>query len=191
MNQISNPEVETRIFLYHRTQFDAWIAAHSRWWPRREDSSVWGTFGAQAASGRCTFSQVNQPHRHFAETLVASVFEQQGYVCWTCAKVFRKPGQVVRGFRGLNTRLVDGLLSSSLGLIPQERYEAEYVANDVRLKNIDTVGFNPRRNHWLFAEAKKDHDPLHPEQEAALRYLQTILPPGSADIFVASVKLTL
>lgn len=187
MDKSSNTGVETRMFSYNPVQFIAWRSAHARWWPRRKDPAVWGQFGAKAAGGRCTFSQVNQPDRHFAETLVASIFEQQGYVCWTCAKVFREPGRAVRGFRGLNTRLVEALLSSSLGLVPQERYEAEYMGG-LRLKNVDVVGFHARRNHWLFAEAKKDSDRLLSEQEAALRFLQRILPFGSADAFVALVR---
>ncbi len=154
--------VETRIYVYHQIEFDDWITAHTTWWPTCEDPSVWGRFSALAASGRYTFSQVNQPHRHFAETLVASVLEQQGFLCWTCAKVFRDPGRAIRGFRGWNTRFVEGLLRSSLGFLPQEKYEAEYNSTGLRLKNVDVVGFNPRRNHWAFAEAKKDRDRLHP-----------------------------
>ncbi len=183
------PSVETRIYHYNHIEFDDWIAAHARWWPVCRDSSVWGRFSALAASGRYTFSQVDQPHRHFAETLIASVFEQKGLVCWTAAKVFRQPGRAIGGFRGWNTRFVDSLLRSSLGFLPQEKYEAEYISSGLRLKNVDVVGFNPRRNYWLFAEAKKDRDRLHPEQGAALSFLQRILPAGSADVLVASVQL--
>ncbi len=176
-----------RTILYRQREFDAWVSAHARWWPQREDPSVWGRFAAQAASGRYTFSHVNQPHRHFSETLVGAHLERDGYVCWTNARVLRKPGRAIGSYRGHNTRLIDALLRSSLGLVPQELYEREY-AKGLRLKTVDVVGFNCRRNHWVFVEAKKDHDSLHPEQEAGLRFLRRVLPVGGADVYVARVQ---
>lgn len=188
MKRTSNFVVETRTFLYRQPEFDAWVSAHRLWWPERKDLSVWGPFSPQAASGRYTFSHVNQPHRHFAETLVGAHLERDGYVCWTSAKVLRKPDRAIGGFRGHNTRLIDALLRSSLGLVPQELYEHEYHSIGLRLKTVDLVGFNCRRNHWVFAEVKKDRDPLHPEQEAGLRFLRRILPAASADVYVALVR---
>jgi len=173
------PNVETRSFPYRQSDFDAWVSAHAKWWPERREPSAWGPFAAQAISGRYTFSHVNQPHNHFAETLVGSMLERDDYVCWTSAKVLRTPGRGIggfRSFRGLNTRLVDALLASSVGVVPQDVYQTEYESG-LRLKNVDVVGFNCRKNHWVFAEAKKDHDPLHPEQEEGLLFLRRLLTP--------------
>jgi hypothetical protein len=181
------PTIETRHVLYQQSEFDGWVAAHAQWWPKRLDPSVWGRFASQAACGRYTFSHVNQPHWHFAETLVASGLERDGYVCWTSAKVLRKPQRAVKGFRGVNTRLVDALLESSVGIVPQCVYESEY-GSGLRVKNVDVVGFNCRKNHWVFAEAKRDHDPLHPEQEEGLRFLRRLLPPERAEVYVALVR---
>ena len=77
---------------------------------------MWGRFATQASSGRYTFSQVNQPNRHFAETLVGSILEADGYVCWTAARILRKPSHAIGGFRGFNTRLIEALLSRRLVL---------------------------------------------------------------------------
>jgi len=181
------PDIETRSFPYRQPDFDAWVSAHARWWPERSEPTVWGPFAAQAACGRYTFSRVKQPHRHFSETLVGAALEREGYVCWTEAKVLRKPGRVFGGFRGLNTRLIDALLASSVGVVPQDVYQTEYESG-LRLKTVDVIGFNCRRNHWVFAEAKKDHDRLHPEQEEGLRFLRRLLAPVDADVFVALVR---
>jgi hypothetical protein len=181
--------VQSRRFWYSQQEFVAWVSAHDGWWPRQENPSVWGRFAPQAASGRYTFSHVNQPHRHFAETLVGFTLEQRGYVCWTCTKIFRPPERALGGFRGVHTRLVEALLFSSIGVIPQEQYEQEQCTIRRRLKAIDLVGFHCRRNHWVFAEVKKDRDPLHPGQEEALRFLRRLVPRERADVFVASVQL--
>jgi hypothetical protein len=190
MKTTSNTTVQERTFTYRQHQFDAWVSAHGRWWLKRDDPSAWGPFAKQAASGRYTFSQVNQPNRHFAETLVASILEAEGYVCWTSVRILRKPGRAIRGFCGLNTRIVEALLESSVGVVPQQVYEREHQARDLRLKTTDVIGYHCRRNHWVFAEAKKDRDPLHEEQKEGLRFLRRLFPVASADVFVAHVKRT-
>ena len=129
---------------------------------------MWGRFATQAASGRYTFSQVNQPNRHFAETLVGSILEGDGYVCWTAARILRTPGRTIGGFRGFNTRLLEALLEGSVGFAPQRLYEREYQSCELRLKTVDVIGYHCRRNHWVFAEVKKDRDPLHAEHEESL-----------------------
>jgi hypothetical protein len=139
--------IQSRSFPYLQRDFEAWTSAHARWWPKREDASVWGPFAKQAASGRYTFSQVNQPNRHFGETLVGSILEAEGYVCWTAARILRKPGRPIGGFCGFNTRLIEALLEASVGFIPQERYEKEYHAHGLKLKTIDVIGYHCRRNH--------------------------------------------
>jgi hypothetical protein len=113
--------------------------------------------------------------------------EREGYVCWTAARVLRKPGRGIGGFRGLNTRLIDALLERSVGFIPQHRYEQEY-EQGLRLKTVDVIGYDCRRNHWVFAEVKKGRDPLHGEQKAGLCFLRRLLPADRADVFVALVK---
>jgi hypothetical protein len=190
MKSTSTTTFQSRTFTYRQPQFDAWMDAHEHWWPKRDDPSVWGPFAKQAASGRYTFSQVNQPNRHFAETLVASILEAEGYVCWTSVRILRKPGRAIGGFRGLNTRIVEALLENSVGVVPQKVYEREHQTRGLRLKAIDVIGYHCRRNHWVFAEAKKDRDPLHVEQKEALRFLRRLFPVASADVFVALVRRT-
>lgn len=190
MKSTSTSTIQSRTFTYRQRQFDAWVSAHERWWPKRDDPSVWGPFAKQAASGRYTFSQVNQPNRHFAETLVASILEAEGYVCWTSIRILRKPGRAIGGFRGLNTRIVEALLESSVGVVPQQVYEREHQTRGLLLKSMDVIGYHCRRNHWVFAEAKKDRDPLHVEQEEGLRFLRRLFPVASADVFVALVRRT-
>jgi hypothetical protein len=184
----SNLTVQERTFTCRQSDFDTWVSAHAQWWPNRDDPSVWGRFATQASSGRYTFSQVNQPNRHFAETLVGSILEADGYVCWTAARILRKPSHAIGGFRGSNTRLIEALLESSVGFAPQRLYEREYKSCDLRLKTVDVIGYHCRRNHWVFAEVKKDHDQLHIEQEQGLRFLRGLFPAASADVFVALVK---
>ena len=77
MKNRSPSGVKYRRFTYRQREFDAWVSAHGRWWPKRKDPSVWGPFAAHAESGRYTFSHVNQPNCHFGETLVASILEQE------------------------------------------------------------------------------------------------------------------
>ena len=190
MKDIQTPDVILRRFTYRQRQFEAWVSAHGLWWPQRNDPSVWGQFSTHAASGRYTFSQVNQPNRHFAETLVGSILEREGYVCWTYARILRKPGRALGGIRGLNTRLIEALMERSVGFVPQQLYEKEYHARGLRLKTMDVIGYHCRRNHWVFAEAKKDRDPLHAEQEEGLRFLRRAFPTAKADVFVALVKRT-
>ena len=186
----SSLAVQSHIFTYRQSDFDTWLSAHARWWPKRDDPSVWGQFATQASSGRYTFSQVNQPNRHFAETLVGSILEGDGYVCWTAARILRKPGSAIGGFRGFNTRLIEALLDGSVGFVPQRLYEQAYQSCDLRLKTVDVIGYHCRRNHWVFAEVKKDRDPLHTEQEQGLRFLRSLFPAANAEVFVALVKRT-
>jgi hypothetical protein len=181
--------VKIKLFRYQRTEFHAWIDAHARW-RAGGDADVWGRFAPQAQCGRYTFSSRNQPHRHFAETLVGHCLEQRGYICWTNVRLFRTPERQLRGTQAIQTRLVEDFLRHSLGVVPQVEYERHYVDAGLRLKNIDLVGFDCRKNHWIFAEVKKDRDRLHPEQEGALLFLRALVPLRRADVFVASVQPT-
>jgi hypothetical protein len=56
------------------------------------------------------------------------------------------------------------------------------------LKSIDLVGFHFGRNHWVFAEVKKEGDRLHPEQKGALLFLRQLCPMQRADVFLARVR---
>lgn len=179
--------IAVREFPYSPDERTLWQAAHGRWWPQRENPSVWGRFAQQAASGRYTFSGVNQPERHFAETLVAWHLEQDGYVCWTGARILRKPGRGL-GRRAPQTDVVDSLLKQFTGTVPQQEYEKRYFsAEAVRLKTLDVVGFHFGRRHLVFSEVKR-HDSVHPEQAAALTFLQELYPEPSATVFVAWVR---
>ena len=89
---------------------------------------------------------------------------------------------------GLNTKLIEALLESSVAFVPQQLYEREYHTKGLRLKTMDVIGYNCKRNHWVFAEAKRDRDPLHPEQEAGLRFMRGLVPTARADVFVAHVQ---
>ena len=111
-------------------------------------------------------------------------------MCWTAARILRKPGSAIGGFRGFNTRLIEALLDGSVGFVPQRLYEQAYQSCDLRLKTVDVIGYHCRRNHWVFAEVKKDRDPLHIEQEQGLRFLRSLFPAASAEVFVALVKRT-
>lgn len=165
---------------------ESWQASHALWWPKRDDPLVWGRFASQATSGRYTFSGVNQPDRHFGETLVAWHFEEAGYVCWTGARVFREPQRKL-GKRAAQTELVDCLLRETTGTVPQEEYAKKYSSADaLRLKSVDIVGFHFGCRRWVFVEVKR-HDAVHPEQGAALRFLRGLFPEAVADVCVASV----
>ena len=72
--------------------------------------------------------------------------DSDGYVCWTAARIIRKPGRAIGGFRGLNTRLIDALLEASAGVAPQRRYEQEYESTDLRLKTVDVIATPKNRN---------------------------------------------
>jgi hypothetical protein len=82
---------------------------------------------------------------------------------------------------------VESLIRETIGLVPQLEYEKRYVPDGLRLKNPDLVGFHFGHSHWVFAEVKKDRDPLHTEQRAALLFLRELFPNDLADVFVASV----
>lgn len=178
---------ETRQFWYRPGDYQSWIKAHASW-SQRKDASAWGCFASQAASGRYMFSNRNQPKSHFGETFVGWHFEQRGYVCWTNVRIFRQPRGRLTGQHAVQTRLVEALLQESAGIVPQEKYEQAYETG-MRLKRIDLVGFHFGRNHWIFSEVKKDHDTLHPEQQAALVFLRGLFSHQQADVFIASVQV--
>ncbi len=180
--------LEVREFRYRSYHLQSWIDAHEKWWPKCEDPSVWGCFAAQAKSGRYSFSNRNQARRHFAETWVGRQLERCGYICWTNAKILRKPSRSLHGQYASQTRFVEALLRESLGIVPQVEYEKRYLSSGVRLKNVDIVGFHCGRDHWVFTEVKKDRDRLHPEQRAALLFLRELFPTSRADVFVAAVQ---
>ena len=180
------PEIELREFACRAGERDSWRSAHKLWWPAREDAAVWGKFAKQASSGRYTFSSVNQPDWHFGETLVAWHLESDGYVCWTGARIFRKPKRAL-GKRAAQTELVECLLRQTTGIIPQVEYEKKYFSPEaLRLKSIDVVGFHFGRRQWVFAEVKRG-DRVHSEQAAALLFLQELFP-ETATVFVAWVR---
>jgi hypothetical protein len=182
-------EIEIREFRCRPTDRALWKSAHHSWWPERRDVSVWGRFANQAACGRYTFSSVNQPDRHFAETLVAWHLEREGYVCWTGARIFREPNRRL-GKRAAQTELVDCLLQKTTRTVPQREYEKKYFSKQaLRLKSVDIVGFHFGRCHWVFCEVKR-HDSVHPQQAAALRFLQGLFPKAVATVFVAWVRET-
>jgi hypothetical protein len=66
------------------------------------------------------------------------------------------------------------------------------MAEGLRLKNPDVVGFHFGRHHWVFSEVKKPHtrDRLHPGQVAGLSFLRKLFPIDVADIFVALAPVT-
>jgi hypothetical protein len=87
----------------------------------------------------------------------------------------------------MQTRLVEALLRESTGVVPQIEYVKQY-EKGLRLKNPDVVGYHFGLNRWMFSEVKREHDPLHPHQAAALRFLCDVLPQGGSEIFVADVR---
>jgi hypothetical protein len=180
-------DIEIREFTCRQAERDAWVSAHKLWWPARKDAAVWGKFSNQAASGRFTFSSVNQPSRHFGETLVAWHLERDGYVCWTGARILRKPDRAL-GKRAAQTEWVDCLLRQTTGVIPQVEYKKRYFSPEaLRLKSIDVVGFHFGRRQWVFSEVKR-RDRVHSEQSAALRFLRDLFPKTVATVFVAWVR---
>lgn len=144
----------------------SWLNLVERWFALRIDKQI--TRGA---------------HR----TLVAREYERKGYVCSTLVRLFRKPGRGSHGTYGVQTRLVEALLSESTGVVPQAKYLKRY-ASGLRLKNPDLVGFHFGLNRWVFSEVKREHDRLHPQQTAALLFLREVLPPERAEVFVAEVR---
>ena len=115
--------------------------------------------------------------------------EVRGYVCWTNARIFRKPNRPLGSPYSLQTRLLEALLRETLGFVPQVEYEKKYVADGLRLKSIDVAGFHCGRDHWVFAEVKRDSDRPHPEQKGALSFLRHLCAPERADVFLARVRL--
>jgi hypothetical protein len=152
-----------------------------------KDPAVWGRFQRQAASGRYQFSHVNQPRRHFAETLVAADFENRGYICWTAACILRRPNRGFHGYRRKQTDEAELKLISTLGVIPQIEYEKQYFQAGIRLKNMDVVGFHPATSHWIFTEVKKDSDRLHPSQVNGLLFIRRLFNLNQADVFISYV----
>ena len=176
-----------RRFRYPQRAFDRWIAAHGNWWPQRENVTVWGRFALQACCGRHAFARRNQAHRYFGETLVARDYEKKGYVCWTLLRLFRMPGRIAHGTSGLQTSLVEARLRGSTGVVPQTEYLKRYETG-LRLKNPDVVGYHFGANRWVFAEVKREHDRLHPQQAEALRFLREVLPHDRVEVCVADVR---
>jgi hypothetical protein len=187
MNQALPPGVGSREYLYHADDFKQWKKAHDRWWPRRDDPSVWGAFARQAVSDRYLFGRRDQGSYHFGEALVGRDLEREGYDCWTAARIFHRPNRVPRGIYATNTAEVNERLGTGGLRIPQEEYERRYREEGLLVKNIDIVAHHPGNDHWVFCEVKRAGDRLKPEQREALRLLVQLFA-NRADVFVALVR---
>ena len=176
-------DIEIREFWHDPKDYLSWIDARKRYRPEIGNFSVWGSFANLAASGRFTFSRVDQAQRHFGETLVAWHIEQQGYVCWTYVWLFRNPGRAL-GKRAPNTQLINCILRETVGLVPQAEYENRYRLG-FKVKTIDVVGFHFGKIRWAFSEVKR-RDRLHADQLAGLRFLKELIP--EADVFIGLVQ---
>lgn len=142
----------------------------------RADLACLGPFASLAKKERIICFN-GAPRRHgFAEALVASRLENEGYRCWTGVQLFPWDGRAVRAAdRRRNTEEVEGLLRDAHIPLPRTFLARldEQRERHGRMKNPDLVCYHAGRGAWRFIEVKRNERVL-PGQVNALAFLHVL-----------------
>ncbi len=162
--------VPERIDFYDPKEYNWWVKTRKEWLRSGQRNwRLWGVYQDLAKCSRFVFTPRKQPHFQFPETWVAKRLEDQGYTCWTAARLFHSRALDASPYKEC-TREVEQLLTEcGLPRPNDHRSRVNFVP-----KNPDIIAFNRKTGHWRFVEVKRD-DCVHENQVKGLGLLHVLL----------------